>query len=270
MSTVDLTTEVRWFFDGPLPSTVRSWFTRAGVAGLSEDRWDSYRVDGDVEVGVKRRFGATVELKRRDGRPERFVADGGLDGLLETWQRWSPAGDRVVLSGTETWLDVYKTVLKRRFDVAGHEISLSEENRAMSGDACDAEVVALSVHGRPMWSFAFAAFGAGVDHRRLVHAAWDALRVAGETPPELLFDLAGSCGYPEWLTWSTVNVGSSGGRDLGGFGDAFGAEFGRDLISQPVLLDLGAGHWPLVDEADVAGHLERGDHPSTVVDELLF
>ena len=56
---VDVTTELRWFFDGPLPQGVLSWFTRDDTAGLAESRWDSYRDDASDDVGIKRRFGAS-------------------------------------------------------------------------------------------------------------------------------------------------------------------------------------------------------------------
>jgi hypothetical protein len=62
------TTELRWFVPGPLPAHIRSWFT-----GVAEERCDTYLLDGSIDVGVKRRFRETLELKVRqslDGRIE--------------------------------------------------------------------------------------------------------------------------------------------------------------------------------------------------------
>ncbi len=196
---VDLTTELRWFFNGPLPIDVLSWFTKAGTTGLSEDRWDAYRVGDSHDTGVKRRFGSTLELKLRLEPAESFVVGHDLAGQLELWKRWSPADDRVELREPTDWINVDKTVRKRRFDAAGHEVPLSEETRAMNGQGCDAEIVALSVNGRPAWGFAFAAFGPPEEHRPLLEAAWRTLLTGGPPPSLFVLDPAASYGYPEWL-----------------------------------------------------------------------
>ncbi len=199
-TSVDLTTEVRWFFHGPLPADVQTWFTRADTVGLVEDRWDSYRVDDVNDTGVKRRFGTTLELKLRMEPPEYFASAEGQIGQLELWQRWSPADDRVDLHENELWMNVNKTVVKRRFDAAGDELPLSEATRAMGGQGCDAEIVALSVDNKPAWGFAFAAFGHHEDHHQLLQAAWGTLLGHEPVPPQLRLGIAGSYGYPEWLS----------------------------------------------------------------------
>lgn len=197
---IDVTTEVRWFFDSSLPTEVLSWFTKADTVGLVEDRWDSYRVDDLLDTGVKHRFGATLELKRRLERPKSFMVGENGAGWLELWQRWSPADDRVDLRESATWVNVDKTVIKRRFDAHGRELVLSEKTRAMNGHACDAEIVALSVDSRPAWGFAFAVFGPLECHHHILQAAWDALMAEGPVPRQLELNSANSCGYPEWLT----------------------------------------------------------------------
>ena len=47
-------------------------------------------------------------------------------------------------------------------------------------------------------------------------------------------------------------------------------ELGGDLLAELELLDLGAGHRPLVDETDVPRHLERRDAAEAEVDQLLL
>ena len=194
---IDVTTELRWFFEGPLPPEVLSWFTQSGTRGLSENRCDHYRHDDLVDIGVKRRFGTTLELKKRLREPE-VVVLGALTGQLERWQRWSPADDRVQLTADTTWVDVEKSVIKRRFDTEGREVALSEETRAMSGQGCDAEVVELCVEGRPAWSIAFAGFGPHTGQLRSVVNAWDELMHA-TFAANIDFARSVPFGYPEWL-----------------------------------------------------------------------
>lgn len=193
---VDLTTEVRWFFDNRLESEVWSWFTRDG-AGLEEKRSDTYRFDGRDDMGVKWRFGTTLELKLRMRPPEPFVSGRSLDGFLEIWQRWSPAGDRVHLSENTRWIEVDKIVVKRRFDPDGQELPLSDETRVMEGLGCDCEVAAVSIAGHTTWTFSFAAFGPLDRHRDAISAAWG--RLQGSAPLALQLTRAASRGYPEWL-----------------------------------------------------------------------
>lgn len=194
---VDLTTEIRWFFDGPPPVELLAWFTGSG-SGLIEDRCDTYRLDGQVDTGVKRRSRATLELKRRLGPPEPF-ATVGLAGQLEVWKRWSPAAGLVQLTDSTLWADVDKTVIKRRFDATGQEVALSERSRPMTGDGCDAEIATISVNAERAWTFALAAFGNAERHRHLLVSTWNALAVG--RPEVLALGLLShrSCGYPEWL-----------------------------------------------------------------------
>lgn len=195
---IHITAELRWFFDGPLPEAVHSWFTEASTRGLSESRRDAYRHDNLVDVGVKRRFGTTLELKKRLDAPEPAEV-GGMSGQIETWRRWSPADHLVAVAADTLWIDVDKTVIKRRFDKDGREISLTEENRAMTGQGCDAEIVALSVCGRPAWSLAFAAFGPVAVRRGYLLDTWRESILNAPSQPHLDFSRAVPFGYPEWL-----------------------------------------------------------------------
>lgn len=196
---VDRTSEVRWFFEGQPPKNVLSWFNGGG-GGLVEERRDTYRLDGQVDIGVKRRYGATLELKLRLQPPVPFVASHDLDGRLELWQRWSPADGRIYLNDQMIWVDVDKTVIKRRFGRDGHEVPLTHETRAMDGQGCDAEIAIVSVEGQTAWTFAFAAFGAPLDdHHDLLRAAWGTLIGDVPRPNRLQLSPERSHGYPEWM-----------------------------------------------------------------------
>lgn len=195
---VDATTELRWFFDGALPAEVFSWFTDGGRRGLTEERSDSYRHDDLVDVGVKRRFGTRLELKIRSGVPEPVVVGGAL-GQLERWQRWSPADRELDLAADTRWVDVEKTVIKRRFDAVVGEVALCEDTRPMSGEGCDAEIVEVSVCGRRAWGLAFAGFGSSELQRGRVLETWNQLMRSADGVADIDFSRASPYSYPEWL-----------------------------------------------------------------------
>lgn len=196
--TVDVTDELRWFVEGPPPTEIVKWFTANGSKGLIESRTDTYRLGDGDDTGVKQRFGHKLELKTRLAARDGVALDADLVGQLETWQRWSPAGERVERVPGETWVAVDKFIIKRRFDTTGREVVLSEANRAMVGAGCDVEIAAVEVYCRPAWSLAFAAFGPPNSRERCIFPAWRAL--APDRPTSLsLVHGAESCSYPEWL-----------------------------------------------------------------------
>ncbi len=168
---IDLTTELRWFFDGPLPADVQSWFMPTGV-GLFERRCDTYLLDGQLDAGVKQRSGRTLELKLRTGPSEPASIADDVHGSVETWRRWSPANHLLSLDDDADWVDIGKMIVKRRFWTDGQEQLLSESTRAMTGEGCDAEIAAVLANGREAWTLAFAAFGQPDTPRNSLRTAW--------------------------------------------------------------------------------------------------
>jgi hypothetical protein len=208
------TVELRWFARGRIAPEVVSWFTEGGRSGVLEERRDSYRIDGRSDIGVKRRFRETLELKIRLSIGEHLMVDSHLAGALEVWRKWSPA-DRLVTSGEdERWFDVHKTVTKRRFTADGHEIVLAAGERAFAGTGCDVEIAAVSVEGVEAWTLAFAAFGQGHDRTRAIIAAWKALTAESRHPERFEASLSRSAGYPEWLTQVIPTARVVGKREL--------------------------------------------------------
>lgn len=196
---IDETTELRWFFDGPLPAAIRTWFVSMGRLGLTEHRIDTYRLDDQVDVGVKRRFGSMLELKRRREPPRSFTISNGSHGQMERWTRWSPADAYVEQYEDERWVDVEKDLAKRRFDAHGQEVSISETTRDSVVRGCDVEIVDITLDGRPSWSVAFSAFGPFGAHPNLLRFAGLALFGDGNDSWKKQLDSGLSCGYPEWL-----------------------------------------------------------------------
>ncbi len=196
---VDLTTELRWFFDGPLPADVRSWFMPKDV-GLLERRCDTYLFDGRHDTGVKQRSRRTLELKIRTGLSEPTSVADDVHGNIETWRRWSPADHLLSLDHDTVWVNIDKTIVKRRFGTDGQEKLLSESTRAMTGEGCDAEIAALLANGREAWTLAFAAFGQPDTHHNSLRTAWRSLSTRQAPPGRLQLGIGRSYGYPEWIS----------------------------------------------------------------------
>ena len=196
LSVVD-TTELRWFVPGPPPPDIVGWFT--GSTGVPEERCDAYLLDGRSGIGVKRRFRETLELKVRQSLDGCIELGDGLAGSLEVWRTWSPADGLVEDRADGSWVDVHKSVVKRRFSLDGSEIAFSSDPRATRA-GCDAEVAGVTVGAVRAWTVAFAAFGPPATRRDALLASWQAL--GADTPcPESVGPRTGrAMGYPEWLT----------------------------------------------------------------------
>ena len=191
------TTELRWFAAGHVPELVVAWFTAGGTSGAFEERSDSYRVGQRVDTGVKRRFGHRLELKRRRAVGATVTLTPGLVGRLEEWRRWSPADGLVEPLEDESWIDVRKAIVKRRFSPRGDELRVSASLPVMGG--CDVELAAITVGSIETWSFALSSFGPLGTRPAALRTAWVALSADDGCPPELETMFGSCCGYPEWL-----------------------------------------------------------------------
>jgi hypothetical protein len=195
LSVID-TTELRWFVPGPLPTDILSWFT--GSTGIPEERCDTYLLDEHGGIGVKRRFRETLELKLRQSLDGRIELGEGLAGSLETWRKWSPAEGLVEDGTDQRWVDVHKSIVKRRFSIDGTEIAFSSDPQA-TGAGCDVEVAAVTVGAVEGWTFAFAAFGPPATRRDALLASWQRLVAATPCPEPFGPRTGRAMGYPKWL-----------------------------------------------------------------------
>lgn len=190
------TTELRWFLPGSLPLDLLGWFT--GSTGVVEERCDTYLLHGRHDMGVKRRFGETLELKVRRGLDGSVQLGDGLIGPLEVWRRWSPAEGLVDVESDGRWVDVCKTIVKRRFSVDGAEMAYSSTDGVV-GTGCDVEVAAVNIGPAKWWTFAFAAVGLPSTRRDALLACWQRLSVATPCPTSFGLRTGRAMGYPEWL-----------------------------------------------------------------------
>ena len=190
------TTELRWFVPGPIPADIRSWFT--GSTGVPEQRCDTYLLDGRGDIGVKRRSRETLELKVRQSLDGRIELGEGLAGSLEAWRKWSPAEGLVEDGADGRWVDVHKSVVKRRFSIDGTEIAFSSDSQ-VTGAGCDVEVAAVTVGAVEGWTFAFAAFGPPTTRQDALLASWQGLVAATPCPEPFGPRTGRAVGYPKWL-----------------------------------------------------------------------
>ena len=196
LSIVD-TTELRWFVPGRLPADTSGWFT--GSTGVHEERFDTYLLSGRGDIGVKRRFREMLELKVRQSLDGRIELGEGLAGQLEVWRKWSPADGLVSDSIDGQWVDVHKSILKRRFSMDGTEIAFSSDPQVISA-GCDVEVAEVTVGTDQCWTFAFAAFGPLATRRHALLAAWQALEAGTARPESFGLGPRRAMGYPQWIT----------------------------------------------------------------------
>ena len=181
---------------GALPHDIGAWFT--GSTGVREERCDTYLLDGRGDIGVKRRFRQTLELKVRQSLDGWIDLGDGLAGSLEVWRKWSPAEALVADGSGGPSVDVCKSIVKRRFSMDGTEIAFSSDAQ-LAGAGCDVEVAEVTVGTVQAWTFAFAAFGPLASRRDTLLASWQALVAATPCPEPFGPRTVRAMGYPEWL-----------------------------------------------------------------------
>ena len=195
------TIELRWFVPGPIPSDIDAWFS--GSTEVCEQRCDTYLLDGRDDVGIKRRSREMLEVKVRQSLDGWIQLGEGLAGQLEAWRKWSPVEGLVDDGSDRRWVDVCKSIGKRRFAVDGTEIALSSDAQ-VAGAGCDVEIAEVTVGAMQGWTFAFEAFGPLATRRDALLASWQGLTAATPCPESFGPRSSRAMGYPEWLARTLV------------------------------------------------------------------
>jgi hypothetical protein len=182
------TREVRWFFDGLLPSEVKNWFTAFATRGERELRTDVYdRVEARRGVGVKRRNGATVDIKTRRSHFDDVYLMRGVVGCVEDWEKNSRS--RLVVGPDQ--ILVSKDIVTLRFDL--------DRSKYNDPTGCEAELASIRVGPKRAWSLCFETYGDPDRRAEALSAGVERLFAEGPPPEALYLEAEFSCGYPQWI-----------------------------------------------------------------------
>ena len=197
------TLEVRWFFQGTIPSQVQEWFQlgeREHAAALP--RVDFYLRLSDVDtLGIKLR-GEQIELKQRFSEYGAVCFHERVSGRVEGWRKWS---FRLAESGlhltrppmpASAWMGVRKIRRLRKYQRLNNDRVVAISTLQRPDQGCALELTHIDIAGQEWWSMGFEAFG-GEDtlYENLLLVATHVL--AAHEPPTL--DVEASCSYPHWL-----------------------------------------------------------------------
>jgi hypothetical protein len=195
---MDRTAEVRWFFKGPPPEALASWFGRLGAE--PRERSDLYLGLGRTDaLGIKLRGGpgGNIEFKvrERDHGPRELLA--GITGNVEEWRKWSFGTDASTPGlglPTDLWVEVRKMRRSASYQPPGFEPWVEA---ARQGDGCSVELTELRLPGDDWSTLGFEAFGSEDTVLASLERAVCAF-FAGLHPPEVMGGHLSS-GYPGWL-----------------------------------------------------------------------
>lgn len=199
---MNVTTEVRWFYQGKVPAQVHRWFHDQPLAPTPlETREDLYLCLPDtVTLGVKLRQGA-IELKKR-------VDDRGMQSLsaqvvghVETWIKWSFAIDEQQSGNLEQvpdgeWVTVQKSRQQRLYHVDAAQTIRAIASSVQVEQGCYLELAEISIHDQPWFSLGFEAFGQPDRTVRNLALVSHYLTTSPNFPP---FQAENSLSYPAWL-----------------------------------------------------------------------
>lgn len=194
------TSEVRWFARGSIPQGIRDWFTGGRTVGSVEERLDTYQLHELNDIGAKRRYGTTLEVKVRRTLGTPLNLGNGLEGRVEEWSRWEPGEDDGIWQLPETpWIEVHKVVYTRSFMPTDREVILPtiHTNRHFTG--CDIEIAEVTVDGIDTWSLALEAFGPTTGRQQALVSSWRTLLAHTPSTEDFGSSFDRVCGYPEWL-----------------------------------------------------------------------
>lgn len=222
MASIERSTEVRWFFEGPISKEVKYWFTDNARLGdpltdnEGEEREDLYLIAaGGPEVSPKLR-GGKLEIKLCDSSEDILGPEGKSIGKGEHWKKWNKwkysdlkeeSGKKlneIVIQGfvektpMELRFNVWKKRWRHKFEVLENgELQPVSKKRKDLPFGILAELTELKVNGKQWWTTAFEVFGEPEEPMAILQRAvtWLLMDYPG---PSLEVD--NSYSYPEWLS----------------------------------------------------------------------
>jgi hypothetical protein len=195
--------ELRWFFKGPLPSSVKEWFCGSKLCREERSRTDHYLVfPGSNSVGLKIRDGRKLQAKARVREPEPFSLPGGaVIGRLDSWVKWSNDDEDVagrlagLRFGDPLWVSVIKERSMRKFQLDDQHVTEVDANTRQDR-GCTVELTRITLPDSLWWSLAFESFGPTPLTDDVARTAAHFLKLI---PDGLVLTERDSMAYPEWL-----------------------------------------------------------------------
>ena len=200
-----VTTEVRWFFEGPLPPRVLAWFQRVGQKPQEQTPRVDYYLDlGEQgDLGIKLREGR-IEIKQREAHHGAVQLGPQVAGIMERWRKWSWSRGDSELEPAQHWMSppAWVGVRKKRWLLVyqtGFEDGVS---RAPEGSVieqgCQVELSRIQTQGQSNWSLSLEGFGGETAGSKALLAV--AVHLFSREAIDLPLCASNSYGYPQWLT----------------------------------------------------------------------
>ncbi len=198
------TTEVRWFASGALPGQFVDWFSASGTTGSAESRCDTYWVDGQHSIGLKRRGHGPFEVKLRRDSTGLLELGSGVRGRIEEWRKIRPVEPGFIGSSRRgEWFEVNKVVRTRTCGVRSTGSVGPLLSRDLASPGCNVDLASVDVAGAEAWTFAFEAWGPADERQSILDKTLADLKQSSPLPADFLSCLDTDMGYPEWLALLT-------------------------------------------------------------------
>ncbi len=195
------TAEVRWFFHGPVPGSLRTWFYNlADYVTLEPMRCDHYLVLTEIDsLGIKVRENR-VEVKQRiQARPPTVLAPQ-ISGKVELWRKWSFALSASALElepvpNEDGWILVCKT---RHIQSYTEGVDRPARSAGKATWGYTFELTEITLGSQQWWTLGLEAWEAKSQNQLLdrLHAAIEHTLGPGSPIP---LPADASYGYPRWL-----------------------------------------------------------------------
>lgn len=201
------TAEIRWFYEGDVPSEVENW--QPNILGRPDHqpiRTDYYlRLAKGDALGIKLREGR-IEIKQRVVFHGIVQLHQNAVGRLQTWRKWSLPLARTAMQWrapepASSWIAVRKDRRLHRYAHVEESGPVAAPTHHYPPRGCDLELTRLTIGRRQWWSLALEGFGPRESLCRTVEEVGQLLFQASR--PRCLEEER-SWSYPEWLAIADV------------------------------------------------------------------
>ncbi len=192
-TTLMVSREIRWFFDGDAPGDILEWFSALPGDQEPESRSDHYDlIAARTGAGVKYRDGQFMDSKFRLSARQLTTLPHPFNGTVEDWAKISTPISPDGPPPPEEFIRVDKRLITKTID-ADSIVS------AEAGEAgCEIEIAFIQTPTGPAWSLCFESFGPPEARGQAFHVGIDAAATA-PFPTSIALASGYNGGYPLWL-----------------------------------------------------------------------